>query len=158
MKTHQHYKFKRNSQDRRKRTILPLKYLLFGGKRKTIRRREDQNKLIILDNHNYRFGILAIIILILSVMDGLLTLNLIELGAFEINPIVSTLVSINPYLFIFIKYLVTAVGIVILILFNNYRSKIFGMRVAKLLSIYAIFYIFVIGYELYLKYHLNIMG
>ena len=150
--------FKRNSQDRRKRIISPLKYLLFGGKRKTIRRREDQNKLIILDSHYYRFGILAIIILILSIMDGLLTLNLIELGAFEINPIVSNLVSINPYLFILIKYLVTAVGTVILMLFKNYKSKIFGMRVVNLLPIFAMFYIFIIGYELYLKYHLNMIG
>ena len=93
------YRESRNGKDRRKRKIPPLKYLLFGGQRKRIRRKEDEGKLIILDTHGHWVFVLTVIILVLSIIDGLLTLNLIGRGAQEINPVMSYLIDINPYIF-----------------------------------------------------------
>ena len=68
----------RTGIDRRKRKIPPLKYLLFGGRRTGIRRKEDENNLSIPDNHSSKILAIAVIILALSIIDGLFSLHLIS--------------------------------------------------------------------------------
>jgi len=148
------YKEFRNGKDRRKRKIPPPKYLLFGGQRKRIRRKEDENKLIILDTHGPWVFVLSVIILVLSIIDGLLTLNLVSRGAQEVNPLMSFLIQINPYVYFFIKCFLTIVTVIILILLRNYRSKIFRIRVSTLLPLIAVFFILVIFYQLHLKFQI----
>ena len=152
------YREYRNGKDRRKRKIPPLKYLLFGGQRKRIRRKEDEDKLIILDTHGpWIFG-LTVIILVLSIIDGLLTLNLIGRGAQEINPVMSNLIDINPYIYFFVKCFLTIVAVILLILLKNYRSKIFRVRVSNLLPLIAVFFIIIIFYQLHLKFQIAVSG
>ena len=152
------YRESRNGKDRRKRKIPPLKYLLFGGQRKRIRRKEDEGKLIILDTHGPWVFVLTVIILVLSIIDGLLTLNLVSRGAQEVNPLMSFLIHINPYIYFFVKCFLTIVAVIILILLRNYRSKIFRMRVANLLPLIAVFFVLVIFYQLHLKLQIAVSG
>ena len=148
----------RSGDDRRKRKIPPLKYLLFGGQRKRIRRKEDENELIILDTHGpWVFGS-TVIILVLSIIDGLLKLNLISRGAREVNPVMAFLIDINPYIYFFMKCFLTAVAVITLILLRNYRSKIFRMRVSNLLPLIAVCFILVIFYQLHLKFKMAFFG
>jgi hypothetical protein len=63
---------KRSGSDRRKGKIPRLKYLLFGGQRKMIRRSEDKQQMIILDNYSPRLLTFVLIILTLSLADGFL--------------------------------------------------------------------------------------
>ena len=156
MKTNGSYREYRDGADRRKRKIPPLKYLLFGGRRKRIRRKEDENGLIILDNHGPGIFALAVIILTLSIIDGLLTLNLIGRGAHEINPVMSYLIQLNPYIYFFAKCFLTGAGVILLILLRNYRSKLFGVRVSKLLPTMAVIFLIVTFYELYIKNQLGV--
>ena len=148
----------RRGEDRRKRKIPPLKYLLFGGRRKRIRRKEDENELIILDTHGPWVIVLAVIILVLSIADGLLTLNLIGKGASETNPLMSYLIELSPYIYFFTKCFLTAICVIILILFRNYRSKIFRVHVTNLLPMIAVLFIIVIFYQLHLKFQLAVSG
>ena len=156
--TNQNPKEYRNDPDRRKRKIPPLKYLLFGGRRKRVRRKEDENGLIILDTHGPWVFVLAVIILVLSIVDGLLTLNLIGMGASETNPLMAYLVELNPYIYFFTKCFLTAISVIILILFRNYRSKIFRVRTSNLMPVVAVFFILVIFYQLHLKFQLAVSG
>ena len=119
MDTEPYHREYRSGEDRRKRKIPPLKYLLFGGRRKRIRRKEDENGLIILDTHGPWVFVLAVIIVVLSIVDGLLTLNLIGNGASEANPLMSYLIELNPYIYFFAKCFLTGIGVVVLILFRN---------------------------------------
>ena len=158
MKTNPVNREYRNGEDRRKRKIPPLKYLLLGGRRKRIRRKDDENELIILDTHHPWFLVLAVIILVLSIVDGLLALSLIYKGASEANPVLFYLFEINPYFYFFAKYFLTAISVFILILLRNYRSKIFRMRVTNMLPLIAVLFIIVIFYQLYLKVQLAVSG
>ena len=158
MDTEPYHREYRSGEDRRKRKIPPLKYLLFGGRRKRIRRKEDENKFIILDTHGPWVFVLAVIIVVLSIVDGLLTLNLIGNGASEANPLMSYLVELDPYIYFFTKCFLTGIGVVVLILFRNYRSKIFRMRITNLMPVIAVFFILVIFYQLHLKYQLLVSG
>ena len=152
------YRESRNGKDRRKRKIPPLKYLLLGGQRKRIRRKEDEGKLIILDTHGHWVFVLTVIILVLSIIDGLLTLNLMSRGAQEVNPLMSFLIHINPYIYFFVKCFLTIAAVIILILLRNYRSKIFRVRVSNLLPLIAVFFIIIIFYQLHLKFQIAISG
>ncbi len=158
MKTNRSYKEYRDGADRRKRKIPPLKYLLLGGRRKRIRRKEDENGLIILDNHGPGIFALAVIILVLSIIDGLLTLNLIGRGAHEINPVMSYLIQLNPYIYFFTKCFLTGAGVILLILLRNYRSKVFGTRISNILPVLALFFIIVVLYTLHMKFQLAVSG
>ncbi|MFC1882567.1 DUF5658 family protein [Thermodesulfobacteriota bacterium] len=158
MKTKPNLREYRSGEDRRKRKIPPLKYLLFGGRRKRIRRKEDENELIILDTHGQWVIVLAVIILVLSITDGLLTLNLIGKGASETNPLMFYLIELNPCIYFFTKCFLTAICVIILILFRNYRSKIFRVRVTNLLPMIAVLFIIVIFYQLHLKFQLAVSG
>lgn len=158
MNTKTNHREYRSGEDRRKRKIPPLKYFLFGGRRKRIRRKEDENGLIILDTHGPWVFFLAVIILVLSIVDGLLTLNLIGMGASEANPLMSYLIELDPYIYFFAKCFLTAISVIILILFRNYRSKIFRVRITNLMPVVAVFFILVIFYQLHLKFQLAVSG
>ena len=140
----------RNGPDRRKRKVPPLKYIIFGGRRKRIRRKEDMDKLIILDVHSNGIFALAIIILAFSALDGLLTLYLISSGAQEMNPLMSYLISFNPMLYLAVKCLITTFAIVFLIVMRNYKSKLLGVRISKLLTTTALVFLVIIVYQLYM--------
>ena len=142
---------KRNGPDRRKRKIPPLRYLLFGGRRKAIRRKEDEQRLVILDTHGPGIFALAILILILSITDGFFTLHLMASGAREMNPLMAYLIDLNPYAYFFIKCILIIIGLIFLIILKNYRSKLFGVHLSKLFPAIALVFIAVIFYQLYLS-------
>jgi hypothetical protein len=140
----------RNGADRRKRKIPPLKYILFGGRRKSIRRKEDRDKLIILDVYSNGIFAIAIIILALSALDGLLTLYLMSSGAKEMNPFMAYLIDFNPRFYLAVKCIITTAAIIFLIVIRNYKSKLLGVRISKLLTTTALAFFAIIVYQLYL--------
>ena len=150
MEDDQNFIGNRNGPDRRKRQVPPLKYVIFGGRRKRIRRKEDKDKLIILDHHSNRIFALAIVILALSALDGLLTLYLTNSGSQELNPFMSFLIDFNPRFYIAVKCIITAVAIIFLIVMRNYKSKLLGIRISKLLTTTALVFFVIIVYQLYM--------
>ena len=150
MKTEPDSNENRNDPDRRKRQIPPLKYIIFGGRRKSIRRDEDKNKFIILDDHGLGIFAVAIIILAFSALDGLFTLYLISSGAKEINPLMSSLIDLNPRFYLAVKCIVTTIGIIILIVLRNYKSRLLGIRISRLLTTTALVFFIIIAYQVYM--------
>jgi len=150
MKANQNNTENRSDCDRRKRKIPPLKYLILGGRRKRIRRKEDKNKLIILDVYSSSIFFMAILILAFSALDGLLTLHLISSGAIEINPFMSSLIDFNPRFYLTVKCIITIIGVIFLIVLRNYKSRLLCMPISKLLTTTALVFFIVIVYELYI--------
>lgn len=148
----------RTGVDRRKRKIPPLKYLLLGGRRRRIRRTGDESKLIILDTYSSVIFALAVIILVLSITDGLFSIKLNYIGAAEVNPFLSSVIKSNSFFYYLAKYSSTVIGIIILILLRNFRKKIFGMNTSKILPLIALFFIIVISYSLHRKFNLVVFG
>jgi len=48
-------------------------------------------------------------------------------GAFEINPIMACYFNVGPYTFVIVKYLLTSIGLIILIMFRNIFIKFFSI-------------------------------
>jgi hypothetical protein len=135
---------KRSGLDRRKRKIPRLKYLLFGGQRKIIRRREDKQQMIILDNYSPRLLAFVLIILVLSLADGFFTLHLTDHGAIEANPVMAYFLDLSPWAFMSVKYLLTSLSVICFLVLNNLHIKSFGIRVDRLFpAIIAVFLVVV---------------
>jgi hypothetical protein len=139
-----------DSTARRQDGGLPGLWYLFFGRRKLMRRDEDNRKSYFLDHYSLRvFGIIIGIIL-LSLTDAMLTLYLIRNGAAEINPVMEHFLRYGPLPFLAAKYLLTTASIVLLLIYKN--VQIFGTKIrAKYLFIF-IFLIFasVVIWELFL--------
>ena len=95
---------RRSGMERRRESQFNMRALLFGGRRKNLRRQADRRKASLVDQYQQSlFGIIALI-LFFSVIDALLTLFLINHGAIEINPIMAFYLDLGPYVFLGVKY------------------------------------------------------
>ena len=84
---------RRSGIDRRNLGGIRFRSLLFGGRRKNIRRKFDIQNSFYVNQYNVFFFAAIVIILTLSAVDALLTLFLISNGASELNPIMADLFS-----------------------------------------------------------------
>jgi hypothetical protein len=62
-------------------------------------------------------------ILVLSVADAILTVNLIGLGAVEINPVMNYYLELGPHAFLAVKYVLTSLSVFILVIYSNSTLK-----------------------------------
>lgn len=123
---------------------------MIGGKRKNIRRKDDRQKHFHVDQYNafYFTGIVGI--LLLSALDALLTLFLIENGAFELNPIMAFYIQVGPYWFLAAKYALTSIGVVSLLILRNIYFKPLKIYAGSLLYLFLAIFITVISWQFYL--------
>lgn len=113
----------RSGKDRRTHRFPKLKYLLFAGRRAHARREEDWQGTFYFDRYSSNIFAAIVLILLLSVLDALLTLYLIDHGSTELNPVMSYFLKHGPFFFMGAKYFLTCVGVVILLLFRNTLRK-----------------------------------
>jgi hypothetical protein len=125
---------KRSGTDRRRGTFPALSFLVSGGRRRQVRRAHDQRRIVILDR--YPAGLLVVIlgILFLSLTDAFLTLNLIEHGASEINPVMAYFLEKGPILFTVVKYGLTSMAVIIFVLVKNSTIRGSRMRTQSLFT------------------------
>ena len=110
---------RRSQNDRRKQTGFSIRLLMGTGKRRTIRRQGDRDRHFFVDQYSPRFFFVILAIVLLSVTDGLLTLFLINHGAYETNPVMAYCLKFGPFAFIVVKYALTSMGVLILLIFRN---------------------------------------
>jgi hypothetical protein len=91
--------------------------------------------------------VLALVTLLASLLDGLLSLQLVERGAQEINPLLAGFLHESPLHFMLAKHFLTCLGIVFLVLYNERR--LFGrqVRVRHLLLAAQLLFAGIIVYE-----------
>jgi hypothetical protein len=141
---------RRSGFDRRDRKIRVFSTYWFIGKRTVIRRKEDRQKPILIDRYSTKIFAAILLIITSCVTDAMLTLNLVSLGAEELNPLMAYYLDQSPLVFFLVKYLLTSAAILI-ILFNK-NLHLFNTRVqAKALFVLLLLpYALVIQWELYL--------
>ena len=93
--------------DRRKNKMPSLRYILYGGRRRVIRRQNETINFPIIDKYDEKILIYSIVILILSLFDGYLTLYLSAQGAETINPLMRKIFYIGPTFYILFKFMIT---------------------------------------------------
>ena len=141
---------KRSGADRRKQTGINLRLLVGNGRRTAIRRREDQDGIFLVDRYSPVLFVTIVGTLFLCAMDALLTLFLLDHGAYESNPLMACLLSLGPYAFFIPKYGLTVLVICGLFLFKAVVVPRFHVSTHTLLYLGAWMYAAVVAWELYL--------
>ena len=130
---------RRDQKDRRRHGWRTLTYCgLQGRGRRRHARREDSDYY--LDWYEPGLVLTGLGIILLSCVDALLTLTLLEHGAYEANQFMARLLEINVTTFVATKIAITCIGTLFLLMHLHFRIlKILnGKRVLKLvLSAYS---------------------
>ena len=140
----------RSGTDRRTKSGFNIRSLLFGGKRETIRRKEDTKRILYVDYYSPGLFFTIVFILFLSVIDSLLTLSLLNYGGYETNPVMAYFLEFGPYTFFTFKYLLTIIPAIGLLMFRNVFLAAIRIYTHSLLYFIAVTFMAVVVWELYL--------
>ena len=140
----------RSGKDRRTKSGFNIRSLLFGGKRETIRRKEDTKRIFYVDHYSSGLFFIIVSILFLCVIDALLTLSLLNHGAYETNFVMAFFLKLGPYTFFTFKYLITILSLICLLMCRNIVLRIIKISARSVLYFIVVFYLAVVGWELYL--------
>lgn len=130
-----------------------LRGLLVGSfhARRRQPRRASEQALAAVDWHHPQWLATAILIVMFSGADALLTLALLEHGAYEANPVMRPLVGGSGLIFALVKVGLTGGGVVLLTLLA--RMRLFGR-----LSAGVLLYLLLAGYSALLLYESSLLG
>ncbi|WP_145952375.1 DUF5658 family protein [Paludisphaera borealis] len=140
----------RRGGTRRQRPTGPLDAFRLGGRRARVRREEDKGDIYFLDRFPARTLALVVGVLGLTLLDGVLTIELLDTNSEEVNPLMRRLLEYGPLWFLLGKYVLTAVGLPFLVVFQDYRLFATGFRVRFLLPIFLSLYVVLVAYQLHL--------
>ncbi len=119
----------------------------FVRSRRHAHRRSADDAVIFLDWHHPWLFFLATGTMLLSCADAFLTLQLIELGMYEVNPFMQAVMAHSTTLFTSTKLAMTAFGILVLV-FLAKAQFLNRIRTGLILTIFFSFYACLVCYEL----------
>jgi hypothetical protein len=137
---------KREESERRDFTWRTVFYGFMRSRRHAHRRVVD-DAVVFLDWHHPWLFFLATGTMLLSVADAFLTLQLLDRGMIEVNPIMSAVMSHGTLAFTATKLGVTAFGILALVFLAKSRF-LNRIRTGLFLTIFFSFYSCLVCYEL----------
>lgn len=144
---------RRYGEDRRQKPTSPFSLASLFGRRKEIRRAQDRSTHRYVDRYPRSYGVCLMAVLLLSLIDGFLTMVLAGRGVEKVNPLLGCLLHFGPIPFLLGKYLLAVVGATWLLIHKNF--VLFGgrLKVENLLFILPVLYGLVVLYEISLWQH-----
>ncbi len=131
---------RRDQTDRRRHSWRTVTYCgLHGRGRRRHARREGHDYY--LDWYDPRLVLMGLGVVLLSCLDALLTLTLLNRGAYEANQFMAHLLEIGTSTFVATKIAITCVGILFLLMHSHFQilKVTSGKQVLKaLLSVYGV--------------------
>ena len=138
---------RRDRTERRRSVLRALWHGNFKRRRIAPRRTHERHAVVTDWFHPQWLGV-SILILLLCCFDAVLTLTLLNHGAYEVNPFMAPLVEGTGQGFVVVKVGLTAIGVVLLSVLA--RLRIFGRSVGYALYVILVGYAVLVGYELFL--------
>jgi hypothetical protein len=109
-------------KDRRKQSTSALSRYALGGKRRTLRRKKDQEAGGYVDRYGPKLFVCLILIISLNVIDAFQTIMLLDLGGRELNPIVRSAMQLFGDNFWIWKFFIASASVVFLCLHSRFRK------------------------------------
>jgi hypothetical protein len=143
---------RRSGYDRRHRKLGILSKYWFTGRREAVRREEDKKREYKVDRHSSKTLAVILLIVMLSIIDAILTLHLVDRGATELNPVMDYYLGHGPLAFFWVKYMLTSAALILIL--TNKTAHLFNTRfqVKILFIVFLIPFVLVIQWELYLVF------
>ena len=133
---------------RREKSLHAFVYGNFRPRRRNSRRAADSHRFI-FDWHEPHLMYVALAIVLLSCTDALFTLNLLHIGAVEVNLFMNDMLAVGIEQFLWVKISLTIVSVLALV-FAAQRHFMGWFRVFRLLHLICIGYFVLIAYEIFL--------
>ncbi|HVC98348.1 MAG TPA: DUF5658 family protein [Pirellulales bacterium] len=126
-----------------------------AGERMLNRRAVDRRLPYFVDRFPPTMMALILALLVLTVIDGVLTIELVDVDCQELNPLMCHFLTKGPLCFLFGKYVMTAAGLPVLLIFKNF--PLFGtrFRVGYLVPVFVLLYAGLVGYQVQLLQQLK---
>ena len=138
----------RRTRDRRNFGVSTLIYGNLYCRRRHARRSSDMYTFYV-DWYEPRLLYITLAVLILSCVDAVITLKVLQHGSVELNPLMALLIEKNVSLFVYAKLMLTGTGLIVLVMHVNFRIfryvKIRHCLVGSLVA-----YLALVAYELVL--------
>ncbi|MGI9272064.1 MAG: DUF5658 family protein [Woeseiaceae bacterium] len=136
---------KRAAADRRS---FSWRTVLFGFMRSRRHkfRREEETEILFIDWHHPWLFFLSVGIMLMSCLDAFMTLQLIDRGMVEVNPIMASIIGQGTAMFAASKLFMTATGILVLVFLAKARFMN-RVRTGLFLTIFFSFYACLVCYE-----------
>ena len=113
---------RRDLEDRRKQPTPLLSQHTFFGRRKDIRRKNEQQKGGYVDYYSSGLFFLLVSIIGLNILDALLTMvNLEAKGSWEVNPIVRSVIQLYGDKFWVWKFAIVSFSVILLCLHSKFK-------------------------------------
>jgi len=139
---------KRTIKDRRKQPTPGLSRYTFFGRRRTIRRKSDDQGRNYVDRYSSSLLFFVVAIIGLNVLDAFLTLLILDLKGWEANPVVGSVMGLYGTKFWIWKFFIVSVSLVLLCLHSRFRL------VREIIIAVSCLYIAVVAYQIFLILHL----
>lgn len=141
---------RRAGSDRRRGPTAPLDAFRGAGRRTWVRRREERQGAFFLDRFDAFTLALIVALLGLTVVDGVLTIELLDVNSEEFNPLMHHLLTRGHTAFLLGKYILTAAGLPFLLVYQNYRMFGTRFRVGFLFPVFLTLYLTLVVYQVHL--------
>ncbi len=140
---------RRTGKDRRDYHRFFFNRLIYNGKRQYARRAEDRQRIVAFDIYPRPLLIAIVIVLALSLLDGLLTLILVAQGATELNPVMNYFLGHGSQIFLLAKYGLTTLSVLIIVIAKEPIKSRYRVS-TEILHVFAAFFGGVVVWEFYL--------
>ncbi len=115
-----------------------------------MRRTEEHVRPYLVDRVSWQSFAMATLLLVLTLVDGMITVALLERGFEEANPLMRFLLNRSTGAFFIGKYVLTAAFLPVALVMNQYRLFGTRFRVGHFIPIVALLYLILIVYQLVL--------
>ena len=140
-------KNRRTPVDRRKKPTPRWSWFTFFGRRRSFRRKSDQEKGGYLDRYSYILFFILILILGLNIFDSLFTMMMIDLGDQESSPLVSSYVELHGDMFWIWRFVIVSIALILLYLHHGF------ILVRRMIIAIGLIYIVIVVYQMYLIFY-----
>jgi hypothetical protein len=130
----------RTLQDRRKQATPALSRFTVWGRRRTFRRKENQEKGGYVDQYHFSLLILLILPIGLNVLDALFTMMILDDGGWEMNPVVCSIIQLYGDRFWLWKFAMVSIPLILLCLHSKFRWVLPVLVSIASINIMVIFY------------------
>jgi len=112
---------RRTIKDRRRRPTPGISRFALWGRRRTFRRKEDQEKGGYIDYYHSGLLILLTLAVGLTVLDAFFTMIILDDGGWEINPVVRSVIQLYGHKFWIWKFLIVSISLTLLCIHSKFR-------------------------------------
>jgi hypothetical protein len=142
----------RTQPDRRREPTNPWGAFPPAGRRMRNRRADERLRPYFVDRFSTALLVVVLMLVIASLVDAVLTIRLIDAGGGELNPVMDRLLRHGVLPFLLGKYLLTVIGLPVLLIFKNYYLFGTRFRVGYVIPLTVILYAVLIAYQLVLMH------